>query len=402
LYKKALIEYNEVGCHEGHARVSTFLKAEKTIVNPSKDVPRLIQPRSKVYNLALGRYLRKNEKAMLAAIDKAYGYSVVLSGYDNVQVAAKLMSNWRRFERPVAIGIDASRFDQHCSVEALQWEHSFYLSKFGKRDHELQRLLGYQLNNNGMMMTDDGYVIKYKHRGGRMSGDVNTGLGNKIIMCGLMYEYLLEKKIVKRTRLANNGDDCVLFCEASDLVKVSGGLKEWFFERGYSMAVEEPSYEFEEIEFCRAKPVFAGKGYRMVRILNSISRDAATLLNVTSREGMSEFLSAVGTCNGVVNDGVPVLSVMARRMRELGGVNKVDLKKYFDYNMLERMGGRTTMDTAITLESRMSFYKAFGVTPQMQVDLEEYFSVVTNDAGPREVYSFIQPYSYLTPSHFAC
>jgi len=403
LYNKALVEYLSTGCLKKHARVKTFLKAEKTVVNLQKDVPRLIQPRDKVYNIALGRYLRKNEKKMLGAIDKAFGYKTVLSGLDSSQVASRLWSNWKRFDNPVAFGIDASRFDQHCSVEALQWEHSFYLSAFGKRDVELQKLLSWQLNNDGMLTTDDNYCIHYRHKGGRMSGDVNTGLGNKIIMCGLMYEYLEELDMNTKTRLANNGDDCVLFCERADVDKLRVGLKKWFLHKGYTMTVENTCSIFEQIEFCRAKPVWTVRGYTMVRILNSVTRDAGTLLNVTNQKNMEAYLTAVGTCNGAINNGVALMSVVARRMRELGNNNRtIDLKNYFDYNMLERMGNKTEMDAPITEEARNSFYYAFGVTPQMQVDLEEYFSVVTNDAGPREVYSFIQPYSYLTPSHFAC
>jgi len=403
LYKKALVEYYETGCLKKHARVKTFLKAEKTVVNLKKDVPRLIQPRSKVYNIALGRYLRKNEKIMLSAIDKAFGYRTVLSGLDSNQTANRLWSNWKRFEHPVAFGIDASRFDQHCSVEALQWEHSFYLNAFGKKDRELQQLLGWQLNNDGMLMTDDNYCIKYKHSGGRMSGDVNTGLGNKIIMCGLVYEYLLEINKLHKARLANNGDDCVIFCNKADVEEIRVGLKSWFLTKGYTMTVEDTCDVFEQIEFCRSKPVWTVKGYNMVRILNSITRDAGTLLNVSNQKNMEAYLTAVGTCNGAINNGVAVMSTIAKRMRELGNNNRtIDLKNYFDFNMLERMGNKTEMDAPITEEARNSFYYAFGVTPQMQVDLEEYFSVVTNDAGPREVYSFIQPYSYLTPAHFAC
>lgn len=70
------------------------------------------------------------------------------------------------------------------SVQALKWEHSIYNAMF--RSDELAELLGWQLTNKGFARTTDG-LIKYEVKGCRMSGDMNTALGNCMIMCALVY-----------------------------------------------------------------------------------------------------------------------------------------------------------------------------------------------------------------------
>jgi len=398
-YIKAYLEYQSVGYLRKHARVNTFLKVEKKILNHKKDVPRLIQPRSKVYNLCLGKYLRKNEHKLLQHIDTTFGYRVVMSGFNNAETAGYLRMLWNKLTCPVAIGVDASRFDQHCSVSALQYEHSFYNSIF--RSEELAKLLEHQLDNSGRMFTDDGFCINYRHKGGRMSGDINTSLGNKLLMCGMMYEMIHQFNLENMCYLANNGDDCVLFCESHVVERVQNGLPRWFLNRGYTMEVEPPAKEFENLEFCRSKPVMTKHGWKMVRILDSISRDASSMRNLNGAKAMDEFLCAIGVCNGIINDGVPILSVMAKRMRELSRLEKIqNMREHFDENMLMRIGKQTRMDSEITERARISFYKAFGVHPEQQINIEEYYLQATNDGEPVEVKNFSQPYSYLTPSHF--
>lgn len=66
---------------------------------------------------------------------------------------------------------------------------------------------------------------------------MNTSSGNCMIMVSLVYSYM--KTLGIDWRLANNGDDCVLFIERQHFSKLSN-LKEWFHTVGFDMAVEEP------------------------------------------------------------------------------------------------------------------------------------------------------------------
>nr|UHS72375.1 MAG: hypothetical protein 3 [Regressovirinae sp.] len=354
------------------ARVTAFVKQEKIDLSIKSDpCPRLIQPRSKRYNLALGRYLRLNEKHLTKTIDKVFGETTVLSGYDTIEVGRQIHRKWKMFSSPCAIGLDASRFDQHTSVQALKFEHSVWNSVFN--DPVLKRLLKYQLYNEGIAFANTGEAVRYKTQGCRMSGDINTSLGNKLIMCAMVWSYLYEYGIV--ASLCNNGDDCVLICEQSELQKIETTLESYFLDKGYKMEVEKPVFHMEHIEFCRARPVAVGNSYHMIRGISSLSRDTVTTLPISKEEDFKNMMSAVGYCGMVINNGIPVHSRLHNRMFELGGskINQAVLEKYEDYNHLERMGRRTRVNDEITDHTRISYYKAFGIDPHRQKLIEAYY-----------------------------
>jgi hypothetical protein len=150
------------------------------------------------------------EKRLFSGFETVFGYSVILKGMNAHATAEQLRSNWDSFTQPVAVGLDASRFDQHVSHAALCWEHSVYNGVF--RSSELRRLLRWQLVNHGVARTE-GQRIDYTTNGCRMSGDINTSLGNCLIMSSIVLAYCETRGIT--ARLSNNGDDCVLILESS-------------------------------------------------------------------------------------------------------------------------------------------------------------------------------------------
>jgi hypothetical protein len=117
------------------------------------------------------------EKKVYKAIDEVFGSPTVMSSYNAQQLADILHSKWSQFDKPVCVGMDASRFDQHVSTQALRFEHDLYYNIFGKAPF-LQQLLSWQLDNRGRAYASDGRFY-YRKRGSRMSGDMNTSLGNK-------------------------------------------------------------------------------------------------------------------------------------------------------------------------------------------------------------------------------
>jgi hypothetical protein len=191
-YEAALIQLERNGLLERDGDVQLFIKDEKvcswTKVDPA---PRLISPRDPKYCIAVGRYIKPIEHLLYKAVARVWGETTIAKGL-NFNDRGKLMEKkWASFRKPVAVGLDASRFDQHVSYRALQWEHSVYMRCFPSegRDGKLARLLRRQLNNKGVCYVDD-HQVSYSHRGGRMSGDMNTALGNCLIMTGLVWEYL--------------------------------------------------------------------------------------------------------------------------------------------------------------------------------------------------------------------
>nr|WPR18412.1 MAG: RNA-dependent RNA polymerase [Owegonang virus 8] len=289
------------------------------------------------------------------------------------QVGHVMASNWNSFQNPVGFGLDASRFDQHVSRSALEWEHSVYNSVFASP--ELRRLLRWQLSNRGIGRTE-GYRVDYSVEGCRMSGDINTGMGNCLLMSSMVLAYCEHKGI--NARLANNGDDCVVFCERGDLPRF-GGLTDWFLDFGFTLTREAPCYHLEEVEFCQFQPVRLSTGWRMVRNpFKAMSKDCVSLVGWDKESEVRAWATAVGTCGIALTSGVPVWEAWYRRLVRLGDVVTPGLEERVrDCGAYHWSRGCTA--AVVDDECRYSFYRAFGITPDQQVALEAEYD------GPAEL-----------------
>ncbi|AKI33361.1 RNA dependent RNA polymerase P1-P2 fusion protein [Nectarine stem pitting associated virus] len=382
-YTRAVLSLRHSPVNQHDAQVTAFLKMEKHRMGVKAIAPRMIAPRSKRYNVELGRRLKFNEKKFMNAIDHVFGSKTVLSGYDNRGVGKIIASKWKKFQNPVAIGVDASRFDQHCSVEALKFEHSIYNAVFG--DAELAQLLNWQLDNKMKMFVED-KILKYNVKGHRCSGDINTAMGNKLLMCAMMHNYFREIEV--NAELCNNGDDCVIICERDDESKFSN-IYNWFLDYGFNMVCGPSVYKLEELEFCQGKPVFINGRCRMVRKPDSMSKDVHSLLSMQNQEDVKSFMSATAQCGLVLNSGVPILEAFHRCLYRNSGYKKVSeafLKRCISYGNDERLGGRrTAREEPVTLENRLSYWRSFGVDPRTQFIVEEYLDNLVIDTIPRGV-----------------
>jgi len=366
-YERACANLASRGFQRTDARVKGFLKAEKVNFTAKGDpAPRFIQPRADEYLVVSGQYLKKFEKKLFRAFERAFGYKVVLKGLNAIQQAGVLRSHWRRYDNPVCIGLDASRFDQHVSPDALRFEHSIYNETF--KDPQLARILEMQLKNDVTAIAADG-LIRYKTDGGRMSGEINTGMGNCVIMSLVILGYIYANNI--DARLGNNGDDCVIICDASDLHKFEG-LDEWCLRGGFCVVRETPVYEFEQIEFCQCHPVLASDGkYRMVRNpWTAPSKDAVSLLSWANQEEFDAWAAAIGGCGLALTKGVPFWESFYRNL--LGGRSGKAWAddRVRDSGMGYMVGDMNIEDMPMTEEARYSFYLAFGMLPDEQVALE--------------------------------
>lgn len=209
-----------------------------------------------------------------------------------------------------------------------------------------------------------------------MSGDMNTSSGNCYIMCATVHNWCTRVNI-QHFRLANNGDDCVVFMERGDERKFRNGLVEYYTQLGFTMKVEATVDVLERVEFCQTRPIVVGQQYRMVRNLHhSLSKDLHSLNDLKSRTAAAQWVDAVGKGGRVLNDGVPVmkaffkqfpLGTSARENSDLSIQLNEDMKYKFN-----RAGKFLDLDP--TPQSRFSFWLAFGLTPDEQVALEKGFS----------------------------
>jgi len=120
VYEKALDTFASKGdVTEKDAQLSSFVKFEKQDVSKA---PRVINPRSPRYNLKLATYLKHFEHHMFKAINKTFGgrtKATVIKGFDADESGEIFKDKWMQFSNPVAVGLDATKFDMHVSRFAL-------------------------------------------------------------------------------------------------------------------------------------------------------------------------------------------------------------------------------------------------------------------------------------------
>lgn len=430
VYEQAMKTYLATGLTEHDARVTSFIKAEKVSTAKSDPAPRIIQPRGVKFNLVYGCFIRPAEKEIYRAIDAVFGRPTVVCGQNAEQQATMLRQAWDVIADPIAISYDLSRMDQHVSDVALRWEHSIYRHMY-KNDHDYDTLdwcLNNTVDNKGVAYTTDAFgvphKVSYRKRGSRMSGDMNTSLGNKLLMCGMLHSYFtghLGFVVGVDYAIVDNGDDCVvilsrraynrmqvmttqrpylflaygpnanegdnghwrnpILVEAAGVAPVPAthrNISVFFNELGFTLKEEGMVFDFEKIEFCQTQPCFIDGRWIMVRGLKALSKDCYCLKQFKQFEQwLSQVSSAGKTCYG----SVPIFSAFYNCMTD---------KLSTDFSLMEQSGlyylARDMKSTGVvTDENRISFYNTFGVTPGEQVLIEEHYrsmTRITYNEGP--------------------
>jgi hypothetical protein len=373
-YMNALNNLTLRGVRRQYGYWKTFIKAEfYNGTTKSNPCPRLIQPRSTEYNILIGRYLKPAEKLIYKAIDRVFGYHVVMKCDNPWQRAKTIVQYWNEFSNPVFVGLDASRFDQHVSAEALSYEHSLYNKIFASK--ELEEFLRWQINNVGYANFSDG-SLKYTVQGVRGSGDMNTALGNVFLMCSITHHYLEGLGI--KYRFINDGDDCGVFLEASNL-HLLDDLPAHHLAYGFEMDVEDPVYELEHVEFCQSRPINLGDGnWMMVRNIHKAIQNDWLNVNSVDYASLNDRLAATGRCGLALYADVPVLGAMYEKMASVTHdpvvVDRLLSSHFSGVGRTWRMFASQHRAYPVVLtEARASLFKAFGLLPSYQEQLEEEF-----------------------------
>jgi len=385
VYTNALNEFQHSGCPASAANLSVFIKYEK--VNVTK-APRIISPRQPVYNLCLARFLKKMEKIVYKAIHKQFrsdSYHTVYKGMNVVQTATDMRTKWERFSRPCAIGGDITKLDMHIRSDALHYEHSVYNMSITSRT--LKRLLKLQHSPLNVCYFPDGKININDIPGmvreaSRASGDINTSMGNVIIVCSMIWTF--TKVFGVTIELVNNGDDFVIITDSCYTITVTTLLPLWFKFHGFVLAMEAPVYEFEQIVFCQTQPINVSGVWTMCRDPATIlKKDTICTIPVNGSSVLAKWLDAVGQCGLALTSGMPILQSFYMMYVRNGLPCGQKFKQHIFRNtgVMERTNGMTWRYKPVTESTRWSFYLAFGVLPDLQRALEEYFStlVVQND-----------------------
>lgn len=343
-YIRALENLKHQGFEKKMAIVKMFIKPDRIPEAAIKDkAPRAIQYRSAEFNLLMAHHLKQFEHDFYDKF-KPFGLRVVAKGLNPRQRASLLIEKLQRFNKPYILNIDHSKFDSTVNMHHLKETHKIYKKAVGK---DCYHLLKNQLKNR--CYSKNG--IKYMAEATRMSGDYDTGLGNTLINCaclmkvfeGIKFDFILD------------GDDAVVICE--QMVDMRR------FEL-FGFETKATYVDAHGIEFCQSKLIW-NNGWMFSRNpLRAISNQTVARKNFGPK-GFKRYLAGVGMCELSVSSGVPILQRHAVRLKELHH------KPLYDQRMLYRMdNGLEAVEIEIPRATRLSFYLAWGIEPDLQVAME--------------------------------
>lgn len=352
------------------ARVSMFVKPEKWhretfMIKP----PRAIQARTPRYNCAVGVYLKPIEQHLYKIHDRSGEWlprtRCICKGLNSVKRAALANKKLAEFDDPVIIPADASKFDAHVHAFTLAQEHLFYLAI--NPSAEFKDLLSWQINNFGR--TKSG--VKYWVDGRRMSGDMNTALGNCVLMVAMMSTMLRLLKL-KRWDLLDDGDDCWIIVERGDVHRVQETIPIFFDKLGFTMSVGEPVDDKRLATFCQCRLTKVGGQWRFLRDWQKVINHAFCSNRHYTTVGGFRVMRAIVDCEMALNNGVPILHEFCRVWQaKLAHLKAAKLS--YDEGVYRRflLEGPIKLTDTISDRSRVAFERTWGVTPEQQKAIEQ-------------------------------
>lgn len=350
--------------------ITAFVKAEKFDPCAKKNPPpRVIQARNARFNIEVGRYLKPIEHNLYGLQGRS-GLPVMGKCLNWTQRAELLRKKWACFKRPVVYSLDASRFDQHVCDRQLAIEHSVYTHC--NTDPYFAKLLAEQLRNRGY--TRNG--VKYKTKGKRMSGDMNTALGNCLLML------MITRASMKVAGLVNyelmvDGDDTLLLFEEHDEHLLSG-ISAAFLEFGHEIKLENRATVIERVIWCQSRPINLGDHWTFVpHPRKMLSQTLAGVKYWHEDKSSRNMAYSVGLCHLSQLRGVPILQAFFSSCMKLGSwTDEVMQDQVYKIGRIgyDSEWRQTIKPVEISIETRESFERAYGYSPAEQLLIERTLS----------------------------
>lgn len=365
------------GINQSDAKVKMFVKFEKLAPKKLNPDPRAIQFRDPKYCVEVARFLKPIEHylySMCGGGRDLPNSRVIGKGLSSGQRASLLKHKLDQFESPVILSLDASRFDQHVDAELLKLEHMIY--KGMCPDAWFAELLSWQLHNKGISSTG----FRYSAYGKRMSGDMNTALGNCVLMVLMVSTFMRGRKY----DLLDDGDDCLLIVEEELLEWVLENVEPVFLTYGMEIKIEHIAREMAEVEWCQSHPIeYAPEQWKFVRDPYKVcSTSLSGTKYFTSEGARRKLVNTIGMAELALNLGVPVLQEYALALMRNAGTDEVlNLQESdgmyhrvkFELRALNIKHLCKLDPSPISAEARISFAAAFGMEVSRQLELEEFF-----------------------------
>jgi len=191
------------------------------------------------------------------------------------------------------------------------------------------------------------------------------------LMSGMVFAYAEEVGV--RCSLVNNGDDCVVILDDRDLPRFQPALSSWFLQMGFNVKIEAPVREMEQIEFCQAHPVRVKEGWIMMRNLyQSLAKDSVCILPVERKQEYDSWCHSVGTGGLALAGGLPVMQSFYTSLLRPG--SKIwKHSSLLDEGLYKLGAGMSRGVQDVLPVTRYSVWLAFGVTPEEQECIEDYY-----------------------------
>jgi len=295
--------------------VDTFHKVEK--LDDTK-TPRTIQARNDAYKARVGPW-------MAALEARATEVLPLVKGLDPDERALRVQQLRQRALNVVEV--DYSRFDRHCTIKLLQnTEHLVYRHCFPEA---IYRLLADQLTTTCKLRHGASYTVE----GTRLSGDVNTSIGNCIVnLCLIMAAGLPSDAVLVE------GDDMIAAPTDAELAGLDMDV--------ITATGMKPTLKINPQDggaFCSRYDVDTATGPRRVRHpVRDLTRFGWSL------------------------KGAPACDIIADHLAEWNGVPMLGPV----YIQTARQHQIDTPSIPITIQARASFHRVFGINADTQIRFE--------------------------------
>lgn len=375
-----------------HAKCTGFVKQEN-VPYKKADKPRMIQFRNPIFLAHMLSWMKPLEHAFYhnRYCFNRYQKKTCAKGMSPLERMTVLEEMTASLVDPHFVGLDGSAFDAHVTRGALRAEWDFYVKAMRVAGYhpetlrKARRMGKCQEVNTTRSQCDDGSV-KWKTVGNRMSGDLNTGLGNSVLQSCFIAAVMDELGVPEECwRMLVDGDDAVLLVGGAYMHLITADSITNLFKQ-YSQEVKVEGLtpisldNMEPIDFCQSRPVRIDGKWRLVRnpwkVYNGYKQQA---IYYRSLEEAQRFFATVAPAEMIYAAGVPVHQELFTLFHRLGNNAKP----------LDAVGRRFWLRNAassgveyseeITLQTRESYYKAFGMPALEQLQIEEELEAWTLD-----------------------
>lgn len=300
--------------------LTMFVKAGKETEYVTKAC-RAIQYRKATSCLEMARFTIPIEREIYKIRDK-FGTLVFGKGASSRVIGHEFLLKTQQFVNPCYVMLDASKFDAHIDISLLNYISELY-QKFcitSKHRNYVAWLWGHTMGNKGFTRNGVGYCTL----GTRMSGDMDTGLGNCILMQQMLEAYCLFCKVSHYSMMVN-GDDSVLIVELDDFPKLVKGFGFWL-EMGFKMKFEY-TMDLTKVEFCQAYLMQWNHTAAWVYPPDKVLTKFGTTVEMLSKRGVRDYIYTLCMGEMAWSWGTPMAVWAYNLMQKLERTGKCGLNR---------------------------------------------------------------------------